>query len=138
MDEPAAPLFEALADPTRRRVLLSLVQTGSATATQLAAAFPVTRQAVAKHLQVLSDAGLVVAERRGRETVFGFVPGSLQALSAWINAIDGESSAARWRDDVDALQRHLAQQRSRRGISQPSPSPVRIAAAARRPPPPRA
>lgn len=139
-DDPVAPVLEALGDSTRRGVLVALASEGSATATQLATAFPVTRQAVAKHLQVLLDAGLVAAERRGRETVFAFVPGSLAGLAAWIDDLDdldgtdGTDAGASWDDNVAALQRHLAEQAARRGLRPPA-GPLR-AAAARRPPPP--
>jgi ArsR family transcriptional regulator, cadmium/lead-responsive transcriptional repressor len=60
-------LLAAVADPTRRRLLDALLDQGEANATTLAAAVPVTRQAVSKHLAVLDRAGLVEAERRGRE-----------------------------------------------------------------------
>ena len=133
-DDPVAPVLEALGDQTRRGVLVALATEGSATATQLATAFPVTRQAVAKHLQVLLDAGLVAAERRGRETVFAFVPGSLAELGEWIDQIDAAAAATTWDDNVAALQRHLAEQAARRGVRQTS-GPLR-AAATRRPPPP--
>ncbi|HEX7167355.1 MAG TPA: metalloregulator ArsR/SmtB family transcription factor [Acidimicrobiales bacterium] len=131
-DRPLDPLFDALADGTRRRVLASLVEHGNATATQLAGRFPVTRQAISKHLQVLLDAGVVTAERRGRETHFAFVPGSLAAIRGWVDGLDA-AGAEGWQDGVAAWQRHLEAQRARRGLA----GPVR-AAATRRPRPPRA
>ena len=71
-DAEAAPgaVFEALADPTRRAVLRDVAEQGPRTATELAADLPVTRQAVAKHLAVLREAGLVAPARTGRETRF--------------------------------------------------------------------
>ncbi|HXF22280.1 MAG TPA: helix-turn-helix domain-containing protein, partial [Streptosporangiaceae bacterium] len=59
--EPGADgeLWEAVAEPSRRRVLDLLLTDGEATPTMLAARLPVTRQAVAKHLAVLTRAGLV-------------------------------------------------------------------------------
>src|SRR5690606_38985672 len=63
-------VFAALADPTRRTVFSLLVESGPASATRLADRLPVSRQAVAKHLAVLEDAGLVTRERAGRETRF--------------------------------------------------------------------
>ena len=56
--------FAALADPTRRAILRRLAH-GEATVTELAEPFPVTLQAVSKHLHVLEDAGLVVRRRDG-------------------------------------------------------------------------
>ena len=64
----AAQVFIALADPTWRGILAALATGGPATATDLAIRLPITRQAIAKHLALLADAGLVTAEpgeRRG-------------------------------------------------------------------------
>jgi DNA-binding transcriptional ArsR family regulator len=60
-------LWAAVADPTRRRVLDTLLEHGEATTTTIAQVLPVTRQAVAKHLAVLDRVGLVAGQRRGRE-----------------------------------------------------------------------
>jgi DNA-binding transcriptional ArsR family regulator len=67
-------LWAAVADPTRRRVLDSLLEHGEATATTLAAGLPVTRQAVAKQLAVLHGVGLVAGRRRGREVRYAVRP----------------------------------------------------------------
>src|SRR5712675_2924194 len=58
----AEQVFTALADPTRRAILATLAAQGPATATDLAGRLPVTRQAIAKHLALLAEAGLVRAE----------------------------------------------------------------------------
>src|SRR5258705_2243854 len=67
----AEQVFTALADPTRRAILAELATGGPATATDLADRLPITRQAIAKHLVLLAEAGLVTAEpgerRRGPE-----------------------------------------------------------------------
>jgi ArsR family transcriptional regulator, cadmium/lead-responsive transcriptional repressor len=60
-------LWAAVGDPTRRRVLDTLLAHGEATTTTIAQGLPVTRQAVAKHLAVLNRVGLVAGERHGRE-----------------------------------------------------------------------
>jgi len=65
----AEQVFTALADPTRRAILATLAQAGPATATDLAARLPITRQAVAKHLALLAEAGLVTAEPGERRRV---------------------------------------------------------------------
>jgi DNA-binding transcriptional ArsR family regulator len=65
----AQEVFTALADPTRRAILAELATGGPATATDLAARLPITRQAIAKHLALLSDAGLVAAEHGERRRV---------------------------------------------------------------------
>src|SRR5246127_4125766 len=65
----AEQVFAALADPTRRAILAALASDGPATATDLAGRLPITRQAIAKHLALLADAGLGTGEpgerRRG-------------------------------------------------------------------------
>lgn len=60
-------LWSAVGDPTRRRVLDLLLQSGSGTATSLSSQLPVSRQAVAKQLGVLDRAGLVRSLPGGRE-----------------------------------------------------------------------
>ncbi len=60
-------LWEAMADPTRRKLLDLLVAHGHATATTLTADLPVSRQAITKHLAVLERVGLVEGQRQGRE-----------------------------------------------------------------------
>ena len=69
----AEAVFAALADPNRRAILAALAAGGPATATDLAATLPITRQGIAKHLALLADAGLVATERRRA------APGSLPA-----------------------------------------------------------
>src|SRR4051794_30490763 len=98
-------VFAALGDPTRRRVYERLA-TGRATATQLAAGLPVTRQAVAKHLAVLEDAGLVRAERAGRERRFSPTPAPLGDAISWMASVGGE-----WDDRLAALERYVARER---------------------------
>ncbi len=60
-------LWEAVADPTRRKLLDLLVARGQATATTLTTEMPVSRQAISKHLALLQRVGLVDGHRQGRE-----------------------------------------------------------------------
>ena len=82
-------VFNALGDPTRRHIVESLSRQ-EASATQLAAELPVTRQAVAKHLTALRDAGLVESRREGRETLYQLNADPLEAAAAWIVRVGGE------------------------------------------------
>ncbi|MCU1344240.1 MAG: transcriptional regulator, ArsR family [Acidimicrobiia bacterium] len=82
--EPLDALFAVLADPTRRALLQQLVRHGPDTATRLVDQFPVTRQAVVKHLQAMVEAGLVTAERSGREVYYRATPEQLADAIAWL------------------------------------------------------
>lgn len=94
-------VFAALADPSRRHLLETLARR-EATATELAAGLPVTRQAVAKHLAALREAGLVDARRTGRETRYRLTPGPLDEALGWIAEVGGA-----WDARLAALRRHL-------------------------------
>ncbi len=66
----SAPLFAALGDVTRLRLVSRLCDHGPASITRLAAGFQVSRQAITKHLRVMEEAGLVSSTRQGRESVW--------------------------------------------------------------------
>jgi DNA-binding transcriptional ArsR family regulator len=95
-------VFEALADPTRRRVMRRLADDGPASATQLASGLAVTRQAVAKHLAALQEAGLVEGERVGRERRFRLTPAPLSEAVTWMADV-----GAQWDERLEALTRFL-------------------------------
>ena len=93
-------LFGALADPTRRLLVERLLTTGPTTATALAEAAPLTRQAILKHLQVLEAAGLMEHERYGREVRYRVTPKPLASAVAWI--VD---TAGQWDQRLDRLRK---------------------------------
>ena len=95
-------VFAALADPTRRTVMERLARE-PATATEIASELPVTRQAVAKHLAVLQDAGLVSAQRAGRERRFSPTPAPLGEAISWMASVGGE-----WDERLAALRRYVS------------------------------
>jgi DNA-binding transcriptional ArsR family regulator len=96
-------VFGALSDATRRNLLARLGELGEATATDLARELPVTRQAVQKHLGLLSDAGLVAARRAGREVLYRPTPAPMSEAMAWMAEVGGQ-----WDDRLAALERQLA------------------------------
>jgi DNA-binding transcriptional ArsR family regulator len=98
-------VFAALGDRTRREVFTLVAQGRAQTATELAAALPVTRQAVAKHLAVLEGAHLVDGRRDGRQTRFRATPAPLADAMAWMAEVGG-----RWDERLERL-RAAAQQR---------------------------
>ena len=84
------PLLHALADPTRRGVFERLSADGPASASQLASELPVTRQAIAKHLGILSEAGLVDRRTSGREVVYSARVEPLSEVTNWIQTVGDE------------------------------------------------
>lgn len=96
--EQEEPVFTALADPTRRRLLFTLAERSPKTATQLAEEFPITRQGIIKHLNLLARAGLVQVQPRGRERRYVFRPEPLHSVSDWIEAI-----GAKWDERLQRL-----------------------------------
>ena len=83
----AARVFDALADTTRRTILETLSVEGFGTATQLASELDITRQAVAKHLVILADAGLAASEKVGRETRYQPTLNNLDEVNAWVHQV---------------------------------------------------
>ena len=103
-------VFAALADGTRRSVFAEVARRGAATPTELAAAAPVTRQAVTKHLQALEGAGLVAASREGRETRYRPTPQPLSDAIAWMVGV-----GAAWDERLGALERSARRRRPAAG-----------------------
>ncbi len=83
------PVFAALGDDTRWSILAALGE-GDASASALAERMPVSRQAIAKHLSVLHDAGLVEPVRVGRELRYRILGAQLSATARRLDAIGAE------------------------------------------------
>lgn len=98
----AGAVFAALADPTRREVMRLLGERPGLTASALAGELPVSRQAIAKHLAILHEAGLADAEREGRETRYRLTPAPMNDAMAWM-----AHTGARWDDRLARLERRL-------------------------------
>lgn len=96
------PLFAALADPTRRAVFERLTEGGPASASKLAAEIPVSRQAIAKHLSTLDDAGLVERTTVGREVRYSARPAALSDVTSWVDRV-----GAAWDTRLARLKRTL-------------------------------
>ncbi|MES9604543.1 metalloregulator ArsR/SmtB family transcription factor [Actinomadura sp. NPDC000929] len=99
----AQAVFSALADPTRRGILAELAARGPATATDLAARLPISRQAIAKHLDLLADAGLVRAEPGERRRIrYRLQTGPVAVAQSFLAAL-----ARDWDGRLSALRDHL-------------------------------
>jgi DNA-binding transcriptional ArsR family regulator len=96
--EDSAPLFAALGDETRLRVVARLCEEGPLSITQLTEGAGVSRQAVTKHLQVLAGAGLVKNARDGRENLWQLEPSRLAEARRLLDLISKE-----WDDTLDRL-----------------------------------
>jgi DNA-binding transcriptional ArsR family regulator len=99
----AEQVFVALADPSRRHILAALAAGGPATATDLADRLPISRQAIAKHLALLADVGLVRAEPGERRRVrFRLRSAPMQVAQQFLAAL-----ARDWDGPLDALTGYL-------------------------------
>ena len=99
----AEQVFVALADPTRRTILAALATDGPSTVTDLAGKLPITRQAIAKHLTLMAETGLVTPEPGERRRVrYRLRSAPVQLAQQFLAAL-----AHDWDDRLDALQRHL-------------------------------
>jgi DNA-binding transcriptional ArsR family regulator len=78
------PVFHALSDGTRRRMLLELAS-GERTVSELAAPFTISLAAASKHIKVLESAGLIQREVRGRAHLCRIDPGPLESAHEWLS-----------------------------------------------------
>lgn len=115
----AAPVFAALADPTRRAVL-DLLRRGSQPAGEIASAFPVSRPAISKHLGVLRRTRLVVERRQGRHRVYHLNAQPLAAVDAWL-----EHYRTFWSGQASSLQTFVEREYQKTRIAPPSGRPSR-------------
>ena len=93
--------FAAIADPHRRRII-DLLATGDRTAGQVAASFAISRPAVAKHLKILQDQGIVLVRRQGRERINRLNPVALKPVRDWVAQYDRF-----WDERLAALKRQV-------------------------------
>lgn len=102
-------IFQALADPTRRRIL-GMLRRGERSTGDLAGDFPVTRPAVSRHLRVLYDAGLVDRRKEGRNQIYSLSPEPLVDARAWLDRY-----TRHWKRSLDALKAHVERDAGRDG-----------------------
>jgi len=93
--------FAALADPTRR-ALLAKLRAGSETVSTLAGGFPMSLQAVIKHLDVLDDAGLITRKKTGRTVACVLTPEPLEPATRWL-----EEQQRAWDERLDRFGAYL-------------------------------
>jgi DNA-binding transcriptional ArsR family regulator len=94
----AAPVFAALGDETRLRIVAQLCANGPQSIARLTDGATVTRQAITKHLQALADAGLVRSTRAGRECIWEIQTKRLAAVRSYLDQI-----STQWDDAIARL-----------------------------------
>lgn len=95
-------VFTAIADPTRRALLLRLAREGERNVTQLMEPFAMTQPAVSKHLKILREAGLVRSRKFGREQLYEIEASRLREVHGWVSQFEKY-----WADKLDALAQYL-------------------------------
>ena len=106
MSDDVGPVFAALSDPTRRWMLDALMREGSTSVPALAAELPITRQAVAKHVAVLDQAGLLErASGRGREVRYRLRAGAMHSAATWM-----AQAERRWDERLARLKASVEEQ----------------------------
>jgi DNA-binding transcriptional ArsR family regulator len=83
--EPLDRVFAALADPTRRALIARLGNSGGLSVSELARPFPVSLPAIMKHLDVLSDAGLIARRKEGRTVHCELTAAAMKSAMDWLN-----------------------------------------------------
>jgi len=84
--------FEALGDPNRREIL-RLLSAGDKPVQAIAAAMPISRPAVSRHLRLLKDAGLVAEKPQGTRRIYHLQEVGLHAVQAYLEGIWGDAAA---------------------------------------------
>ena len=91
MAETAGDPFEALGDPNRRAIV-ELLGRGPQSVGELAAAMPISRPAVSRHLRLLKDAGLVVEQPEGTRRIYRLHNQGIEAVREYLTAVWGEAA----------------------------------------------
>ena len=97
--------LEALADPTRRRIV-ELLADGERSAGEIASHFPTSRTGVSRHLRVLREQGLVRARSEAQRRLYSLDPAPLAELDAWLQRYRGF-----WTNRLDALDTEIRRRR---------------------------
>lgn len=101
MNQTRRDVFQAISDPTRREII-GLLSRRTLNLNNVADHFTISRPAVAKHIRILTECGLVTVQTRGRETFCHADLKGLKEVSDWAN-----SYQQFWNDKLDALERFL-------------------------------
>jgi DNA-binding transcriptional ArsR family regulator len=106
---PTADVYAAIADPTRRALLLRLAEEGERNVSELLTPFSISQPAVSKHLRILREAGLVRSRREGRLRLYEIEAGKLRQVYDWVAHFERF-----WDRKLDALGDYLDKQKRKR------------------------
>jgi DNA-binding transcriptional ArsR family regulator len=95
-------IFQAIADPTRRAII-ALIALQAMTPNAIAEQFDTTRQAVSKHLRILTECELVTQKQQGREIYYQLQVNKMKEIDKWLNQF-----RKIWEDRFDNLDKYLA------------------------------
>ena len=100
-------VFQAIADPTRRAIL-TLIAVQAMTPNALAEQFDTSRQAVSKHIKILTECKLIKQEQNGREIYYHFNPQKMKEVDHWLQPF-----RQMWEDRFDRLDKVLTKLKSK-------------------------
>jgi DNA-binding transcriptional ArsR family regulator len=99
---PKSDVYFAIADPTRRALLIRLANGGEKNVTDLLEPFSISQPAVSKHLRILREAGLVRSRKEGRLRLYAIRPRKLRQVYNWVSHFEKY-----WDEKLDALGEYL-------------------------------
>ena len=99
-------VYTAIADPTRRALLLRLAEEGERNVTELVDPFRISQPAVSKHLRILREAGLVRSRKQGRLRLYQIEAPELRQVYEWVRHFERH-----WDEKLDALGEYLDKQK---------------------------
>jgi DNA-binding transcriptional ArsR family regulator len=101
-------VFQAIADPTRRKII-SLIARQSMNLNAIADNFDLTRPAISSHIKILNECGIVHIEKAGRERICRVIPGRLKEIANWIGPFRDL-----WEQRLDNFESYLEQLKTKR------------------------
>lgn len=107
--ETSSDVYAAIADPTRRAMLLRLATEGEKSASELLEPFSISQPAVSKHLRILREAGLIRSRKEGRMRIYEIEAGQLRGVYDWISHFEKH-----WDEKLDELGNYLDRKKRRR------------------------
>jgi DNA-binding transcriptional ArsR family regulator len=94
-------IFQAIADPTRRKII-DLISQQSLNLKTIAEYFDISRPAISQQIKILSECGLVAVKREGRETYCSIQPKELKKIADWAGRYSGL-----WEERIDSFEKYV-------------------------------